>query len=274
MQDFVDSALVGFLPGPDAGRAVMDIITGEVNPSGRLPMTYPKYEDVGGSPYFLALSDQCTSGDGPLPHYNYVPCEVQWPFGHGLSYTEFSYSELSLSTTTLRYRAVGQERRLKDTTILTVSVLVMNTGKIPGADVVMFFTFDESRHTTPEYKRLRAFEKVYLAQGEEKIVTTTLTLDDPDLRWIGPNDDTHLVVQDKLRFKVGVGASVDCRQDDNSSPLCSDYVVIDAGNDYIDACDAACSAWESSGCAPVYGFSNSNCWKMCSSSELETGDAW
>ena len=84
-----DAVLVGFLPGPDAGQAVVDILSGKVNPSGRMPLTYPKYQDGGGIPYYHSVSDQCTSGDGPLPHWSYVPCEVQWHFGHGHSYTQF-----------------------------------------------------------------------------------------------------------------------------------------------------------------------------------------
>jgi beta-glucosidase len=85
MQDFADAILLGFLPGPSGGQAVVDIISGKVNPSARLPITYPMYEDGGGSPYFHTISDQCTkAGENPLPHYDYVQCEVQWSFGFGL----------------------------------------------------------------------------------------------------------------------------------------------------------------------------------------------
>jgi beta-glucosidase len=253
----------------------MNIISGKVNPSGRLPLTYPKFEDGGGAPYFHAVSDQCTSGTGTLPHWEYVPCEVQWPFGHGLSYTSFQYTLLAINSSHLKYRAPGQARRyLKDSPdTLFISVKVKNTGTMSGSETVLFFTFDEGRHTTPEYKRLRAFEKVYLAPGEEQVVTASLSISDPDFMSIGPHDDTHLVVQDGMGFWVGVGVDVDCRQAEDSA-MCSEFVSVDAGGDeYISACDAACTAWEQSQCSSMYGLSTPSCWQMCTANNSSSSDA-
>jgi beta-glucosidase len=170
-------------------------LSGKVNPSGRLPITYPRYDDSGGIPYFRAVSDQCTSGSGTLPHYESVPCEVEWPFGHGLSYTMYEYSDL-----------VVTGGRGKD---LIVSVKVQNTGAFAGSETVMFFTFDLYRSTTPEYKRLRAFEKIHLEVGQEETVTKIVPAD--DLKFIGPHDDKHYISDPQLSFLVGVGASTDCR---------------------------------------------------------------
>jgi len=270
----VDAVLVGFLPGPDAGNAILDIVTGKVNPSGRMPITYPKFHDAGGSPYYHSVSDQCTAGDGPLPHWNNVPCEVQWEFGHGLSYTQFSYSELTVSSDTIAYRAAGQSRRLIGSETLDVSVRVKNVGDRAGSEAVMFYTFDESRHTTPEIKRLRSFEKIYLKAGQEMVVKTAFSLDDPDFLSVGPHDDSHLVIQNGMRFIVGVGAETNCRNPNESPVFCSEFVTVETGEDYSSVCDAACSMWSGSGCANVYDLSAESCWNMCKSSSDGSLDEW
>lgn len=274
----MDAVLVGFLPGPDAGNAMVDIIAGITNPSGRVPLTYPKFADAGGSPYYHAVSDQCTSGDGPLPHYTNGECDVQWPFGHGLSYTQFSYSELSLSSDTISYRAKGQSlwsMKPVGSDTLDVSVRVKNVGKRAGAETVMFFTNDESRRTTPEVKRLRSFEKIYLQPGQEKVVSTSLSLNDPDFWSVGPHDDSHYVIQDGMRFIVSVRADINCRDPNDSSPVfCSEFVTIDAGNDYSSICDAACTVWSESGCGGVYGLSPASCWDRCKAAGEENADGW
>jgi beta-glucosidase len=243
-----------------------------------MPVTYPKFEDVGGSPYYHAVSDQCTTGSGPLPHYEYVPCDVQWPFGHGRSYTKFEYSDLKLSSDTLSYQANGQNRwniKSAGSKTLDISVRVKNVGDRAGAETVLFFTFDESRYTTPELKRLRSFEKVHLEPGEEQVVSTSLSLDDPDLLNVGPHDDSHFVIQNGLRFLVSVGAEVDCREADESSPLyCSEFVTIDAGKGYSSVCDAACTVWSESGCGDVYDFSAASCWDKCKSAGQGNLDGW
>jgi beta-glucosidase len=270
----VDAVVIGFLPGPDAGTAVLDIITGNTNPSGRMPLTYPKYPDAGGSPYFSAVSDQCTQGEGTLPHFQNVLCEVQWPFGHGLSYTSFEYSNLELSSHTMKYRAAGQSRRFDVSAgTLKASVQVKNTGSRAGSETVVFFTFDESRHTTPEYKRLRSFEKIHLKPGEEKLVTATLSLANPDFLSVGPHDDSHLVIQNGMRFKLGVGVDTNCREDSSSS-LCSEFINIDAGDDYSSACDAACTVWSESGCGETYSLSAKTCWDLCKTAGQGNVDGW
>ena len=270
----MDAVLVGFLPGPDAGKAILDIVMGEVNPSGRMPLTYPKFPDGGGSPYFHSVSDQCTTGDGPLPHWNNVPCEVQWQFGHGLSFTEFAYSELTVSSETISYRANGQSKQATGSETLDVSVRVKNVGAMAGSETVMFYTFDESRHTTPEVKRLRSFEKIYLKPGQEQVVKASFSLHDPDFLSLGPHDDSHVVIQNGMRFIVGVGAETNCRDPEESPIYCSEYVTVDAGNDYSSVCDAACTVWSESGCGNAYDFSAESCWNMCKSSGQGNLDEW
>lgn len=263
--DLVDAALIGFLPGPSAARAVADIVTGRVNPSGRLPITYPLYGDGGGVPYFHAVSDQCTVGTGLLPHWQYGPCEVQWPFGHGLSFTEFSYS---------RFRATGGIDR-----DLNLSVTVKNSGDRAGAETVMFFTFDDFRPTTPEYKRLRAFEKVFLQPGEETTVKLTVALD--DLRFVGSSDDSHYVIDPTMTSWAGVGYDTDCRyQQETDNDLCIHLVATNPGATYSGACEAACNIWRDSNCSVVLGMAD-RCVDMClgdarypSSTEVASNQGW
>lgn len=248
MVDSVDAVILGFLPGPSAGQAVIDVVTGAVNPSGRLPITYPAADDGGGIPYWSAVTDQCTDSA-----FRYVPCTVQWPFGHGLSYTSFAYSELS---------AIGGID-----TDLHVTVTVTNTGDRVGADTVMFFTFDESRQITPEYKRLRAFEKIVLSAGESFTVKMTIPVD--DLRFIGHHDERHYVVDPHMVSYLGVGYMTDCRlrdqehnPDDNASCVRLESQAPD--KPYDAACEAACVLWEDSGCSKELGFDKDlDCLEMC-----------
>jgi beta-glucosidase len=246
MAELADAVLVAFLPGPSAGEAIADIVTGRVNPGGRLPVTYPLYEDGGGVPYFHSVSDQCTRGDGPLPHWEYSPCEVQWPFGHGLSYTSFDYSDFSASG------GIDED--------LHVSVSVRNTGKRSGTETVLFFTFDEFRSTTPEYKRLRAFDKVHLEPGQSVTVSKVVPLD--DLRFVGPDDDKHYIIDPTMISWVGVGVETDCRTSPGDQ-LCKRIVSKNPEQVYVGACEAACNVWMQSGCAKTYKMSKDSCLSEC-----------
>jgi Fibronectin type III-like domain/Glycosyl hydrolase family 3 C-terminal domain len=248
------------------GQAVADVISGVVNPSGKLPITYPMYEDGGGSPYFHAVSDQCTRQDSnnPLPHWDYVPCIVQWPFGFGLTYTLFEYSLPALSTKRLAYsHRQSTSPTQSDNLPLKISVNVKNKGSVPGYDTVFFFTFDEARSTTPDYKRLRAFEKVFLEAGAETTVTVSISIE--DLRFVGPHDDAHLILEPGLQFRVGIGATTDCRAAERDSVLCTDLVTLELSDDYNGACEAACELWGNSGCSDEFKMSSNTCWSMCTS---------
>ena len=248
MADQVDAVVLAFLPGPWGGPALSRLLSGELNFSGSLPITYPRFQDGGGSPYFRAVSDQCNQGDGPLPHYPYSPCAVQWPFGHGLSYTSFSYSELKVRG------GHGED--------LNVSVTVSNIGSVKGSDVVMVFTFDEYRSTTPEYKRLRDFVKVELEPGKSQ--TVTMIVPSEDLKYIGPHDDTHYISDPSVGFYVGIGADTDCRSQSDSE-LCQVVSPKEKKSPlgYEAACEAACRVWQDSGCGSQLGLSPRVCLEMC-----------
>ncbi|GKY94823.1 hypothetical protein MPSEU_000447500 [Mayamaea pseudoterrestris] len=254
MVEHSDAVIMAFLPGPSAGTAIADIISGRVNPSGRLPITYPLYEDGGGAPYFRSVSDLCNKGVGALPHWDFVPCEVQWPFGHGLSYTTFAYSKLMASG------GIDED--------LHLSVVVENTGNVAGAEAVLFFTFDDFRSTTPEYKRLRAFEKIFLKPGESMTINQTVPLD--ELKFVGPNDEKHYIIDPTMTGWVGVGADTDCRVNPKSelcAPLSSKHPELE----YFGACEAACDVWMHTGCASQFGFkTRSECMAECSTAVSHT----
>jgi len=231
--DEVDAVVIALLPGPSAGEHVASIIDGNVNPSARLPITYPRSNDGGDHPYFRPVSDQCTKGAGALPHWEYARCDSQWLFGHGMSYTQFDYSDLSFSVN-------GNN--------LALTVVVTNVGDVAGAEVVMFFVFEDHRPTTPEYKRLLGFDKTFLKPGSSSTVAVSVPLE--ALRFVGPNDDEHYVSHAAQAFSIGVGYRTDCRNpSDDNRQLC--VRVKDVLPNY-NACEAACDLWISSGCADEF----------------------
>ena len=269
MVDTTDAILIAFLPGPDGGRAVIDILTGEYNPSARLPITYPKHADKGGVPYWHAVSDRCTKSDdhNPLPHYEYTKCEVEWPFGHGLSYTKFVHADLALSKTRL---VMERSKGFVDT--IDISLIIQNVGGRSGSEAVMIFLFVENRHVTPEEKILWYFEKIELDDGEEKRITSQLSTD--DLRYVGPHDHKHLILQPGMKLKLGVGPYVDCRN--QNTALCSDTITIDVKDNelYSSSCEFACNLWQESTCNDFHNFSFDSCWDEClSSKSLNVNDS-
>jgi beta-glucosidase len=165
-----DAMLETWFPGTEGGNAVADVLFGDYNPSGKLPMSFPR--SVGqvpvyynhlptGRPYDPAKVGNYTS------HYFEEPNGALYPFGYGLSYTQFSVSDIKLS-------AKDMARHGK----LTASVTVKNTGKVAGATAVQLYLHDVAASVSRPVKELKNFEKVTLQPGEEKVVTFTLSEDD------------------------------------------------------------------------------------------------
>jgi len=160
----MDAVLQTYLSGNFAGDALADILSGDVNPSGKLPYTYPRYSNS------LVVYNHKPSEESKTPEgmYDYSGGFFpQYEFGYGLSYTHFSYSEMKVSND---YFSENEE--------ITVSVTVKNTGKVIGKEVVQLYSTDLYASVTPDMKRLRAFEKVELAPNEEKIVSFNLNAHD------------------------------------------------------------------------------------------------
>ena len=151
------SAVVDILlPSNYGGDALAALLCGEENFSGKLPFTYPKYTNKFAVYDYKPAENQTTMAGT----YNYnAVMDVQWPFGHGLSYTTFSYSDMKVSKSEF-----GKDDVLK------VSVNVTNTGEVAGKESVLLFSSDFYASSTPDVRRLRAFEKVELAPGETRTV--------------------------------------------------------------------------------------------------------
>ena len=163
--DIPDAIMLGFLPGEESAKAISDLIFGNENPSGKLPITYPKYPndlvtyDHKGTD--LAHRDFSMNGFNP-----------QWAFGHGLSYTSFKYSNLRLS----------QENMTMDGS-MTIQVDVTNSGARTGKEVVQLYIADKVASITPSVKRLRGFDKIAIEPGAMQTVSFTITA--KDLAFVG-----------------------------------------------------------------------------------------
>lgn len=253
-QDYVDAFIIAFLPGPESGKAVIDLINGHFNPSGKLPITWPKSVDGAGAPYFYPISENCK---------DYMPCDVEFSFGHGLSYTSFEYTDLKISSNSLLYDPFSLSG--SETSSINVQVKVTNSGRLPGSDVVLFFSFDSNRHVTPDYKRLRYAQKVDLQPNQTTLVSMDLKVE--DLRYVGNVDSSHFILQPGLEFKIGVGQATDCRLNDDDN-LCTENILLKSSiTNYMASCDISCSIWEKYGCMNL-----EKCWNMCTSAE--GGDGW
>lgn len=145
------------LPGNFGGDALANILAGEANPSGRMPYTYPRHS-AELTTYDYKVSEEVDKMEGAYD-YNAV-VSVQWPFGFGLSYTTFEYSDLNVD-----------KPDFSPTDTITVSVNVTNTGKMAGKEAVMLFSRDKVASLVPDNRRLRAFDKIMLQPGETRKVT-------------------------------------------------------------------------------------------------------
>ena len=182
--DQARAIVMGYWPGLDGAEAIAEVLFGEVNPSGRLPFTYPKHPNAliaYDHRYTESLNTGFERGPGGF--------DPQFEFGHGLSYTTFDYGGLTLDRTTL-----GARDRLG------VAVTVTNGGARAGEHSVLLYTRQHYASLTPAVKRLRAFERVSLAPGESRTVRFTLAAD--ELAYVG-RDGT--MVLEPGAFDVMVG---------------------------------------------------------------------
>lgn len=182
------------LPGNYGGDALANLLSGEVNFSGKLPFTYPKWINS------LATYDYkpCENVGQMGGNYNYdAVMDVQWPFGFGLSYTHYAYSNLRVDKASF---APGD--------VLTVTVDVANNGGMEGKESVLLYSTDLVASSSPDNRRLRGFEKVSLKPGEKKTVTFKLEAD--DLAFVGHDGKWRLEKGDFLLSCGGLTASTEC----------------------------------------------------------------
>jgi len=151
--------------GIEAGNAIADVLYGDVNPSGKLSMSFPYH--VGQIPVYY--SQKTTGRPQDLNNkfssrYLDIPNEPLFPFGYGLSYSTFEYAELKLSS-----NEMSRDGSIKATIQLT------NTSKVDGAEVVQLYIEDKVRSITPPSKELKGFQKIVLKAGESKMIEFTIT---------------------------------------------------------------------------------------------------
>lgn len=153
--------------GTTAGDAIADVLFGDYNPSGKLTITFPR--NAGQIPIFYNFNNtgRPESEGKYTSKYLDVPNTPLYPFGYGLSYTTFAYSDISLSAEQINF-----------TDTLTASVVIKNTGKIAGEEIVQLYTRDLVGSITRPVKELKGFQKINLEPGESKIVTFRITSND------------------------------------------------------------------------------------------------
>ncbi|PVH80813.1 glycoside hydrolase family 3 protein [Cadophora sp. DSE1049] len=199
----VNALVHAWYGGNETGNAIADVLFGNVNPSAKLPLTFPiRLQD---NPAFLNYRTErgrTLYGEDVYVGYRWyeqLELPVLFPFGHGLSYTTFSYSDLKVS---------------KTDTDLKISVKVTNTGAIDGSEVVQVYVSQKDPSIRRPHKELKGFSKVALGKGESKVVEIPIALkyaasfwDEIREKWIVEKDDYEVIVgkssQDKESLKAG-----------------------------------------------------------------------
>jgi beta-glucosidase len=160
IEPLAQGILMAFLPGNEGGKAIADVLYGDCNPSGKLPYTYPRFSGSMWT-YDHQLSDE---RDVNFGLNGFTP---QYEFGFGLSYTQFNYSEIKISSDSI---STGD--------VLTVEVTVSNNGERIGKESVLLFLSDEVANVSPAVKQLKRFEKIELNPNETKTVKFELNVND------------------------------------------------------------------------------------------------
>ena len=166
--DRVKAIVEGWLGGQAGGGAIADVIAGKTNPSGKLSETFPKrLQDTPTFPDFPARDRRASYGEGVFIGYRYYDTKdvkPLFPFGFGLSYTTFAYTGIKASAPSI-----------KDTDGVTIEVAVKNTGNVAGKEIIQLYLHEPNPAVRRPEKELKAFYKIALAPGEEKVATFKLS---------------------------------------------------------------------------------------------------
>lgn len=183
VHELADAVLLAWYPGEEGGNAVAEVIFGEASPSGKLPVTFPKsldqlppYEDY--------------SMDGRT--YRFMTAEPLYPFGYGLSYADFSYSDLKLSAS-----------RIKKGQPVEVEAIISNNGNYEGEEVVQLYLTDEEASVRVPFYSLKGYKRIKLLPGTSAKINFTIT---PEMMQLVTEEGESKI--EKGRFKVYVGGSV------------------------------------------------------------------
>jgi beta-glucosidase len=194
----VPAILQAWYPGQDDGRVITDVLLGNANPSGKLPISFPRTRaDIG-----IATAEQYPGVDGRgaysegifigYRHFDKENIAPAFPFGHGLSYTTFDYSNLKFS-----------RNRIKPGESLSVEVQIKNIGRREGAEVVQLYIQDVRASLPRPVKELKGFEKVTLRPGQAKVLR--IDLDARSMSFYDPAQKRWII--EPGQFKVLVGSS-------------------------------------------------------------------
>ena len=185
--------------GTEAGNAIADVLFGNYNPSGKLSVSFPR--NVGQVPIYYSQKNtgRPSADDSPKFQSNYLdaPNAPLFPFGFGLSYTSFSYSEITLSKTLMKMNGS-----------IVASVTITNTGNYDGEEVVQLYIRDLVGSITRPVKELKGFQKINLKAGESKQVSFTISVNDlkfynSDLKFVAEPGDFKLFIGTNSRdFKL------------------------------------------------------------------------
>jgi beta-glucosidase len=188
----VKAVIEAYYPGQEGGNAIANILFGKVNPSGKLPETFPaRVEDNPSFGNFPGENNVVHYKEGIYVGYRYYDTKnvtPLFPFGHGLSYTEFQYSNLKLEP-------------LKDE--IKVMCDIMNTGKVTGSEVVQMYIKDLESSTDRPEKELKGFNKILLQPGEKKSITFKITKDDASFF----SEEKRSWVFEPGKFEILIGSS-------------------------------------------------------------------
>ena len=169
--EIADAILNVWFPGSEAGYAISDVLFGKVNPSGKLPMSFPR--SVGQIPLYYNYKNtgRPESEEDKFEKFKSVYLDIPnsplYPFGYGLSYTTFNYSDISLNSS-----------KLQGDQTLKASLTLTNTGKYDGSEIVQLYIRDINGSITRPMKELKGFQKIMLKTGESKTVTFDITPED------------------------------------------------------------------------------------------------
>jgi len=170
-QDNLDSIVMAWYPGTMGGHAVADVLFGDYNPSAKLPVTFPR--TVGQVPIYYNMKNTGRPFSANNPEQKYVSRYLNtsntplYPFGHGLSYTNFDYSEINLSS-----------NELTNTNSIVASVTVTNSGKYDGDEVVQLYVRDLVGSVTRPVKELKGFKKIHIGKSKSAVVSFDITAKD------------------------------------------------------------------------------------------------
>ncbi len=185
LEQKLDAILATWYPGQRGGDAVADVLFGKYNPAGRLPVTF--YSGTGELPDFTDYNMRAGKGFT----YRYYTGDALYPFGHGLSYTKFKYTNLEVDKSTL-----------SNTDEFTVSVKVKNTGKRHGEEVVQLYVKDMESDKWMAKKQLREFKRIALKRGQSKVVEFKLKASE-DLRYYDSRKRQYMVEPGTFEIQVG-----------------------------------------------------------------------